>query len=49
MHIVFYLAIVIADVLTVVLDRDLRAVENAYICRTAIYSVCNVIFGVILN
>ena len=51
MHIVAYLVIIIVDVLSYgAYDKNgLRAYEIINICNLAVYSVCNVIFGVIVN
>ena len=50
MHIVAYLVIIIANVLAYATLREgLRAYEITNICDFAVYSVCTVIFGVIVN
>jgi hypothetical protein len=50
MHIVAYLAIIINNVLTMIIaTNDLRAFEISAICNLAVYSMCTVIFGVIVN
>jgi len=50
MHIVAYLFIIIIDFLTTYIPlADLRAAEIAIICNIAVYSVCNTIFGLIVN
>jgi len=51
MHIVFYLAIIIIDLIRSCIPTDTH-VEAAAICdiiRLAVYSVCSVIFGMIVN
>ena len=50
MHIVAYLVIIIANVLSYVAYNDsFRAYEIYWMCTLAVYSVCTVIFGVIVN
>ncbi len=50
MHIVAYLAIIIVNVLAYATYNDsLRKYEISTICNLAVYSVCTVIFGVIVN
>ena len=51
MHIVAYLVIIISNALSYgSYSKDtLRSYEIIYICNLAVYSVCTVIFGVILN
>ncbi len=51
MHIVAYLAIIIVNVLAYVtyFKTGLRAFEISSMCNLAVYSVCTVIFGVIVN
>ena len=51
MHIVAYLAIIIVNILSYVatMKDGLRAFEISTICNLAVYSVCTVIFGVIVN
>ena len=51
MHIVAYLAIIISNVLWyVAYNKDgLRAYEISAMCNLAVFSVCTVIFGVIVN
>ena len=51
MHIVAYLVIIIANVLSygAYSRNSLRAFEIYYMCNLAVYSVCTVIFGVIVN
>ena len=51
MHIVAYLDIIIVNVLSyVTYNKDgLRAYEISNICNLAVYSVCTVIFSVIVN
>ena len=50
MHIVAYLVIIIVDVLSYVIFNDsLRAYEIYEMCYLAVYSVCTVILGVIVN
>ena len=50
MHIVAYLAIIILNVLPYGAYSDsLRAYEIYFICNSAVYSVCTVISGVIVN
>jgi len=50
MHIVFYLAIIITDLIrSCIPDTYYRAAAICDICRIAVYSVCSVIFGVIVN
>jgi hypothetical protein len=50
MNIVAYLAIIISNALVYVhYNRELLAFETNVICNLAIYSVCNVIFGLIVN
>ncbi len=51
MHIVAYLAIIVVNVLWYVVSYKygLKAFEITIMCNLAVYSVCNVIFGVIVN
>ena len=51
MHIVAYLVIIMANVLSYGSygKNGLRAYEIYYMCNLAVYSVCTVIFGVIVN
>ncbi len=50
MHTVAYLAIIIVNVLSYLTYNDsLRAYEISVICTLAVYSVCTVIFGLIVN
>jgi hypothetical protein len=51
MHIVSYLVIIISNALSYVSywKVGLRAYEIITICNLAVYSVCAVIFGVIVN
>ena len=50
MHIVAYLVIITANVLSYGAYNDsLRAYEIYNMCNLAVYSVCTVIFGVIVN
>ncbi len=51
MHIVAYLVIIISNALSYgSYSKDtLRSYEIIYICNLAVYSVCTVIFGVIVN
>jgi len=51
MHIVAYLAIIIVNVLVnlAYLKDTLRATEISVMCGLPAYSVCTVIFGIILN
>ena len=48
-HIVAYLVIIIVDVLSYVVNDSVRAYEIYFMCDLAVYSVCTVIFGVIVN
>ncbi len=51
MHIVAYLFIIIINVLSYVANKKdtSKAYEIKTICYFAVYSVCTVIFGVIVN
>ena len=49
MHIVAYLAVIIVNALSYVRYKRLRGYEISEICLLAVYSVCSVIFGLILN
>jgi len=49
MHVVFYLAIIVTDVIRTSITHNARAAQIADICRIAVYAVCSVIFGVIVN
>ncbi len=50
MHIVAYLAIIIVNAFQyLAYNRGLIAYEIANICLLAVYSVCTVIFGLIVN
>lgn len=49
MHIVAYLAIIIADFLFALIPlKDLTVFETSMIFLIVVYSVCNVIFGIIV-
>jgi hypothetical protein len=50
MHIVAYLVIIIVNLLCVAYGRGgLRAFEISVICYLTIYSICTVIFGLIVD
>ncbi len=50
MHIVAYLTIITVNALQIwALFGNLRAFEITIICLLAVYSICNAIFGLILN
>ena len=50
MNIFAYLLIIIMDALySVIPIADFRAYEILNICEIAVYSVCNTIFGLIVN
>ncbi len=50
MHIVAYMVIIISNALSYVAYSDgSRAIEISVICNMAVYSVCTVIFGMIVN
>ena len=51
MHIVAYLVVIIVNVLSygAYNKESLRAAEIYTMCNLAVYSVCTVIFGVIVN
>ncbi len=50
MHIVAYLFIIITNVLSSACNRvSFRAFEISAICNLGVYSVCTVIFGLIVN
>jgi hypothetical protein len=49
MHIVAYLLIIISNALGNVFYHTLRAFGIENICNFAVYSVCSVIFGLIVN
>ena len=49
LHIVAYLAVIIVNALSYVRYKRLRGYEISEICLLAVYSVCSVIFGLILN
>jgi len=50
MHIGMYLSIIIIDVLVSFLDPDDLTKELIMvICKIAVYAICNVIFGLIVN
>jgi hypothetical protein len=50
MHIVAYLAIIMMNALAyLTVNRSLRAYEIESICLLAVYSVCTVIFALIVN
>jgi len=49
-HLFNYIVLAIADILTIYVPTDnVIAVEISYISRIAVYTVCNVIFALILN
>jgi len=50
LHIVAYLVIIISNVLTTVIPKtNLRTYGITIICNQAVFSVCEVIFGLIIN
>jgi len=50
MHVIAYVLIIILDfLLTFVPYADLKELEILVICNIAVYSFCNVIFGLIVN
>ena len=50
MHIIAYLAIIIVNALQLVFfSRSLRAYETVNICELVVYSICTMIFGLIVN
>lgn len=51
MHIIAYLLIIIVDIITSLLalgKNNLREFEISQICNLAVYSLCNLLFGVIV-